>query len=386
MIRAPLKARYITVFPVPCRLVGRLYPVSIVSRCNPTPAHAFALDSSDSCIDSNHSTIVAAVSRRRQVLSAFAASALGGLGGGQGPQGPKRARPKFSWAAHVQRLTTAEFRHRYRLTPEAFYKLLQVIEDLLVVQNHRQAKNSIGAIIPPEVKLAAALRFFAGGQVLDLKLIYNMSIYMVYACVWLVVDAVNQRLQIHFPIKDVYQLSQLEAEFAANARQQVWRGQVMAIDGVHFKMEKPSKKVVKDGGRYFVARKDEFALLCVAGCDYRRRFLFYDISVAATTHDSLAFAVSELGQAVANGELPEPFFINGDNAFVQSNSMMVPANDPSLDDYDFEQSSNRMPIECAFGVLVRRWGILWRSLKVAFHRRAPLIGEPMLPCMHTCTP
>ena len=36
-----------------------------------------------------------------------------------------------------------------------------------------------------------------------------------------------------------------------------------------------------------------------------------------------------------------------------------------------------MAIECAFGMLVRRWGILWRPLGFAFERRSPLIGALM---------
>ena len=54
--------------------------------------------------------------------------------------------------------------------------------------------------------------------------------------------------------------------------------------------------------------------------------------------------------------------------------MITPSNnEPDLDDFDFYQSSNRMAIECAFGILVRRWGVLWRALDVKFARRAPLI-------------
>ncbi len=45
--------------------------------------------------------------------------------------------------------------------------------------------------------------------------------------------------------------------------------------------------------------------------------------------------------------------------------------------FDFYQSSNRMAIECAFGILIRRWGVLWRKLRQRFDRRAPLIGALM---------
>ena len=57
--------------------------------------------------------------------------------------------------------------------------------------------------------------------------------------------------------------------------------------------------------------------------------------------------------------------------------MITPSGDRALDDFDFHQSSNRMAIECAFGMLVRRWGIFWRPLQVRFDRRASLIGACM---------
>ena len=45
----------------------------------------------------------------------------------------------------------------------------------------------------------------------------------------------------------------------------------------------------------------------------------------------------------------------GDNDFLASYYMLVPdSNVSSYDDYNFEQSSNRMCIECAFGMLVKK--------------------------------
>eukprot|EP00965_Chrysotila_dentata_P169832 5606281-Pleurochrysis_carterae.AAC.1 len=78
------------------------------------------------------------------------------------------------------------------------------------------------------------------------------------------------------------------------------------------------------------------------------------------------------------GELPSEFFLNGDAAFTLSNSLLTPSGGvPSLDAFDFEQSSNRMAIECAFGIFVRRWGVFWRPLAIRFDRRAPTIGACM---------
>ena len=58
-------------------------------------------------------------------------------------------------------------------------------------------------------------------------------------------------------------------------------------------------------------------------------------------------------------------------------SLICPSTLPEHDDFDYPQSSNRMAIECAFGILVQRWGVLWRPLRCRFDRRAPLIGACM---------
>jgi hypothetical protein len=284
--------------------------------------------------------------------------------------------PDFSWEDHVRNMYEEEFKLRYRVSSFSFYKLLGIIEPELEVSNHKQAYFSrSGKPIQVATRLAVALRFFAGGDPHDLKLIYGISKSQVMLCVWRTVDALNLCLNnINFPIDDVDALQQLETDFRAATRGDFWKGQVGAIDGVHFRMRCPSAAEAKDPMRYYVARKQEYALLAIAICDYHRRFTFVDISHASCTHDSTAWEATELGQRIVAGDLPQPFFLNGDAAFTLSNSMIVPSTgDASLDDFDFYQSSNRMAIECAFGILVRRWGVLWRPLGVAFSRRAPLI-------------
>ena len=60
------------------------------------------------------------------------------------------------------------------------------------------------------MRLAIALRYFAGGDPLDLKLIYCISKHTVYRCIWQVVDSINARLDnIKFPIDDVEELKHL---------------------------------------------------------------------------------------------------------------------------------------------------------------------------------
>ena len=314
---------------------------------------------------------MAAAHQRRLIAAALAFFCTDGADGGW-----KRRFPDFSWETHVHRMYDHEFKLRYRVSPESFYKLLDILKPELDVTNHQQAFFSrSGKVIQLEVRLAVALRYFAGGDPLDLMLIYGICKAQVMLFVWRAVDALNLRLDnINFPIDDVAALQELEADFRAGTRGGFWEGQVGAIDGVHFRQRCPSHQEVADPMRYYVARKQEFALLAIAICDYHRRFTWVDISHAACTHDSTAWEATKLGARIKAGHLPKPFFLNGDAAFPLSNSMIVPSTgDASLDDFDFYQSSNRMAIECAFGILVRRWGVLWRPLSMAFHRRAPLL-------------
>ena len=344
-------------------------------RCDEWWSRDDALAAEDSLRDA--SLAAAAISRRRSACLGYLLPDL--VPDGRGPQGKKARREQipFTWDAHLLLLTEEEFKRRYRLDFDSFNELLEKIRPALELSRKEELQSkrgNFGIVVSAEVKLAICLRYLAGGDVLDLKLIYHVGRTYVYDCVYLCIDAINRALVINFPIDDPEKLQQMEAEFRAASRGGIWAGQVGAIDGVHFAMRGVGTKDVPDPMKYHVARKDEYALLCIAICDAHRRFTYYDISKAPTTHDSLAWAGTELGARVAQGHLQEPFFLNGDAAFSQSNSMITPSGDPALDSFDFHQSSNRMSIECAFGMLVRKWGVFWRPLSVAFPRRAALVA------------
>lgn len=233
---------------------------------------------------------------------------------------------------------------------------------------------------------------------LDIHMVYSpISLSQCYNVLWECVDAINSAVIISFPLDDSDKLADMEREFRINStgkvmrwvnrsvvlrliipltltdcgtNHQVWKGQVAALDGCILGQKNPGK-AIHNPERYFVYRKGHFGLLLMAMADYHRRFVWIDLSVTPTSHDSLAWDCTELAQRIMKGGMPAPFFISGDNAFNLHPHMMIPGGG---DDYDYEQSKNRMPIECAFGMLIRRWGVLWRPLEVAFNRRAPLIG------------
>jgi len=116
--------------------------------------------------------------------------------------------------------------------------------------------------------------------------------------------------------------------------------------------------------RAWYNRKGYYAIVCQAVCDAQRKFLFVDAQFEGSTPDSIAFANSPLGIRMATKPIPRPFKLVGDAAYAAQAWMLTPYPGVSLpplkDNYNYFQSSYRIEIECAFGLLCRRWGIFWR--------------------------
>jgi DDE superfamily endonuclease len=103
-----------------------------------------------------------------------------------------------------------------------------------------------------------------------------------------------------------------------------------------------------------------------ATCDADRKFLDVEIRHPGATSDFLAFQTSDL-----NNKLQSPNFLHpelaiyGDCAYVNSSYMATPYKGVSggnKDAYNFFHSQVRINIECAFGMLCHRFGILRKSI------------------------
>merc|ERR1712216_215635 len=95
---------------------------------------------------------------------------------------------------------------------------------------------------------------------------------------------------------------------------------------------------------------------------------------------------SKLAKQIENGDLPDPFYITADASYVASDSIVTPYSGEKLSDpddaFNFYQSSQRIVIECAFGILVQRWGVFWRPMKVALKHVGKVPSTAHLPSMH----
>jgi hypothetical protein len=113
-------------------------------------------------------------------------------------------------------------------------------------------------------------------------------------------------------------------------------------------------------------RKKKFGLNMMGTVDFLGRFLDVQIRHPGSTSDYLAFATSDLKALLEKpGFLAPGLVIFGDNAYPNTEYMVTPfkgTRGETFDDFNFYHSQLRIQVECAFGKLVHRFGILRRPI------------------------
>ena len=169
--------------------------------------------------------------------------------------------------------------------------------------------------------------------------------------------------------------SKLEARFRDKSPANCMAGVIGAVDGCILRVANPGVGV-ENPGDHWCERKKTFGMLLMAAADADMVIRNWSVAYTPKCHDSTAWAGSDLGAWVNAGGLPWPFCFLGDNAFRPGCAgMLTPGTaQTTTDTYKYVQSRGRMPAEQCFGILIRVWGILWRTLAVAHVRRAALVS------------
>ena len=137
-------------------------------------------------------------------------------------------------------------------------------------------------------------------------------------------------------------------------------------------MNRPNKDTIRRCGfgpvRFFCGRKHKFGLNLQAICDHRRRFIFIDISSPAASSDFLAFSLSNIFDKLENENLlHQKLCLFGDCAYTNNMWICTPFRNVRgglKDAFNYYHSRIRITIECAFGILVHRWGVLQKPIPV----------------------
>ncbi len=259
---------------------------------------------------------------------------------------PASIRQRKNWAEYVSGLSELEFRRTFRMSWPDWEVLLHHFSGRLDKSFKRKVKNDF---VIPDIMLAMTIRFLAGGAHQDIYGHYGVGCSTFYDNLWLSMDAIDSiaEFAICFPYDDASQLRDMEAGWAARSTEFAVRGCVAALDGIIVKTVKPprflefrdanglDKRIRIQQARYWQPRKCCYGLNVQVMCDAKCRITYIFIKAPASSHDSLAFHLSALGQILKKHGLPAPYFIVADNAYVCSDWLVVPfkgAKEGSIED------------------------------------------------------
>jgi DDE superfamily endonuclease len=302
-----------------------------------------------------------------------------------------------TWAQFSDKLTSNHFRRMFRMTEGSFKVLCTNIRNKIgddVFQPEDPFAVVPDRIVPffcGETKVAISIRMLAGGSYLDLVPLFDISTSHLYKTFHDFIDWIL--LTFEFPLprwlrEENWQPLLDRANHFAEKSDGIFYGPFAANDGLAIRITSPTMKQVPDPGNYF-CRKGFYALNVQAMCDRSKRFLWVNPSNKGSTHDSVAFSNSRLFNLLEEKSkvlFEKGLFIAGDTAYALSPFMITPystdemKNDPmnARDAFNFHLSSCRIYIECAFGELVMRWGIFWRTLLFDLRKSTRIIQATML--------
>jgi hypothetical protein len=185
-----------------------------------------------------------------------------------------------------------------------------------------------------------------------------------------VVDAVNKCPQLAFYFsRDHEQQEQILIEFCTKS-DRCFCCCIGCINGMLLWIKKPTETNCEIAGvkakKFFCGRKKKFGLNFQGDCDTKGHFLDVYIGHPGSTSDYFSFCTSSLKYKLERpGFLKAGKCLFGDNAYVNTEYMATPFKavySGVKNEYNFYHSQLQITVECAFGMLVKRWDILQRAI------------------------
>ena len=273
-------------------------------------------------------------------------------------------RKGISFKDIIRALGPQKFKASYRISLPAFKLLLNEVRDLL--QRPFKAETDYRCCtVSPEIRLAITLRILGGGNYIDIMLAYRVQEATIRRIFHDTCHALSCRLRLKGFPTTIAALQEIARRFQSSRKStNPLPGCVGALDGICIKIKKPKRH---ENPALFYCRKGFYAVPVQALVDSDYIFRFCSAVCTGATHDALAYSVSGLKREIDKGALFGIFYIVGDEAYTLSNSLITPCPksnaDVDQDNFNFFQSSMRMHIEQAFGMLVSRWRILRGGLQ-----------------------
>lgn len=252
----------------------------------------------------------------------------------------------------------------------SFWKLHNLIQPYMpVLCVPEKAQNGP---ITSEMRLAMALRYFSGGDPLDIAPLFGVGHSEVSPSVWAVVDAVNQCPELKYEYPSDHEKQKEIASGFYEKSSAFFDCCAGAIDCMLIWISKPQQwecdALKVHVSEFFCKRKDKYGLSLQGIVDSDCRFLDICVAHPAKAGDCTVYMTSEIGSKVESETFIAPgLCLFGDQAYVDSLHMAVPKKgqvDDYEDAYNFYHSQLRIRVEMAFGILVSRFGILRKCMPI----------------------
>ena len=135
---------------------------------------------------------------------------------------------------------------------------------------------------------------------------------------------------VKLPLGDEEKLRELERGFNSISGG-VFQGTVAAGDGVVFRMQRPHREAVNGDVASFFTRKGYYAYGMQGFVDSRCKFLSISMKTCSSTHDSTAYNVSDVSNAIRDGRLASWAHIVLDEAYTNTLQELSPYRGINLD-------------------------------------------------------
>ena len=302
----------------------------------------------------------------------------------------RRTKVRVKWDEISSRMGDYQFRCMFRMTRECFtltchsiigtigesaFKSQQYIDAFLCGTYIYDANIlATGGYISGEVKLARTIRLLAGGDALNLAVIFDIypthlaTIMKEVLMHWIIKPNIGKINMLKY-LNNIEAMNRVSCVFSRRSNG-VLKGCIGAIDGWLVKIRRPHSWL--DGAINpvpFYSRKGYYALNVQCIVDHQKKVLWEMYNNKGASHDSTCFKNSLLYislKGMSDFLHPKGLFFLGDSAYGIKLVPLPPYDSPLSqspeDNYNFFHSSARITVECAFGEIDLRWGIFWKRL------------------------
>ncbi|CAM9584259.1 unnamed protein product, partial [Ectocarpus sp. 8 AP-2014] len=273
-------------------------------------------------------------------------------------------RERRSWASYIKpMLGDGTFKGRFRMELDDFMVLVELLREDLQ-RDARMGALRNGAV-PVEYQVALTLRWLAGASMYEGMDGHVISRSTAYQTAFRVIAAINKCPQLDCKWSQGEDAVRGAALFKERSTLGVIRKCVGAMDGLFVRTIRPILRDTPEPNTHFSGHKKGFGMNFQGICEAQYRIIAWTMNCPGSQNDRTAFKFSGFDKILK--DLPPGHFILGDAAYPASDRVLVPFPGTSLsisqDAFNFFQSQCRMAIEQAFGIMVRRCGVLWRPME-----------------------